>query len=89
MVQTWNSLEQIAAATGERCVRTEEFVAGTDEEIRAPTVHVDAAVRGIMHAVDNDDRAGIVSQLGYFRQIRHCAEQVAGGGDSDDLRVFG
>lgn len=82
-------LQQLRPCGEDAVVGAEELVGGADEEVRAEVFHVDRGVRGVVHAVDVEQRPGVVHEAGYLRERRPGADQVGGSGDGDQARAVG
>ena len=74
----------VAAVDGADAAGAEQLVAGEHVEVAADGLHVDAAVRDALRAVDHHGGADALGHLRHFADGHDGAERVGDVGDGDD-----
>ena len=81
------ALQRVVLAPQESHVRREGLVAGADEIVAVPGLHVDHAVRAVMDAVDEHLRAGGMRKPRRGGDVDDRADRMRGAGERDDARA--
>src|SRR5690348_14178592 len=79
--------ELIALAEDAAHVRAEEFIRRAGKKIAIESANVNRAVRGVMHCVDEGERAGGVGKVNDFGDGIDGADGVGGIADGDEFRA--
>ena len=69
-------------------MRPVELVRRAEHDVRAGGLHVDRAVRPVVHGVDPRERAGVVRELRDLGDGRHRADRVRRPRERDDPRAL-
>src|SRR5919202_975298 len=83
-----HGFEEVALYDRRAHVRPEELVGGAGEEVGAQSVTVHGDVRGGVHGIHRDERAGLVGQPGYGGYVVDRADGVRRQAHGDELGLI-
>src|SRR5919202_1182910 len=83
-----HGFEEVALYDRRAHVRPEELVGGAGEEVGAQSVTVHGDVRGGVHGIHRDERAGLVGQPGYGGYVGDRADGVRRQANGDELGLI-
>ena len=83
------AVDRLAAAPGEAHVRREDLVAGAHQVVAVERLHVDRAVRRVVHGVQEDLSAGRVRAPRHVRDVDEGAGRVRRHRAGDEPRALG